>query len=59
MEVRNLAYNSDGTINMEVNHPDYGWIPFTASPDDVEGHGKLIYAEAISGALGTISPYVG
>ena len=27
-----------------VNHPDFGWIPFTADPDDVEPHGRAIWA---------------
>lgn len=58
MEVRNLQYNEYGTIDCEINHPDYGWIPFTASPDDVEGHCKTIYAEAINGDLGEIAAYV-
>jgi hypothetical protein len=34
MEIRNPIYNVFGTIDCEINHPDYGWIPFTASPDD-------------------------
>lgn len=37
MEYRNPVFNSDGGIDCEINHPTYGWIPFTASPtDDVE-----------------------
>jgi len=34
MEIRNPVYNAFGTIDCEINHPVYGWIPFTASPDD-------------------------
>jgi hypothetical protein len=34
MEIRNPVYNAFGTIDCEINHSDYGWIPFTASPDD-------------------------
>lgn len=58
METRNLKYNSCGTVDMEINHPAYGWIPFTASPDDTEAHGKELYAAAIAGTLGIITPYV-
>ena len=34
MEFRNPAYNAYGTIDCEINHPQYGWIPFTADPND-------------------------
>ena len=34
MEIRNPVYNAFGTIDCEINHPQFGWIPFTASPDD-------------------------
>lgn len=54
MEFRNCIYNRTGTIDCEINHPQYGWIPFTASPDDSEEHGRAIYAEAIKG---TVAPY--
>lgn len=30
-------------IDCEINHPRYGWIPFTASPDDVEAHGREVF----------------
>lgn len=46
MRIRNTKYNVHGTINCEIEHPKYGWIPFTASPDDVEAHGRAIFAEA-------------
>lgn len=32
--VRNPAYNADGYINLEINHPDYGWIPYTLNMSD-------------------------
>ena len=40
---------------MEIEHPTYGWIPFTASPNDTEQLGKDLYAQAIAGTLGTIA----
>jgi len=55
METRNPRLNQNGTIDCEINHPDYGWIPFTASPDDVEEHGLAIYSELISGKSGSIA----
>lgn len=60
MLTRNLQYaNQEGTlIDMEIEHPTYGWLPFTASPDDVEEYGRAIYQEAKEGKLGDIAPYV-
>jgi len=57
MQVKNLKYKYDA-IDMEIDHPDYGWIPFTASPDDVEPLGVELYNKAINGDLGEIEPYV-
>jgi len=34
MEFRNSAYNEHGTIDCEINHPDYGWIPHTIPADE-------------------------
>ena len=33
-------------------------MPFTASPDDVEPHGREIYARAVAGEFGVVAPYV-
>ena len=58
MEAKNLQYNALGSIDMEINHPDYGWIPFTASIDDTEQLGKDLYTLAVAGELGVIADYV-
>jgi hypothetical protein len=58
MEARNLRYNWLGTVDMEINHSTYGWIPFTASPEDTEEHGRTLYAQALDGDFGAIAPYV-
>jgi hypothetical protein len=55
MEIRNIQFNAFGTIDCEIDHPEYGWIPFTASPDDVEEHGRLIYDAALAASP---TPYV-
>lgn len=34
MKFRNATLNEDGSANCEINHPDYGWIPFTARRGD-------------------------
>ena len=43
MNYRNAAYNAIGTIDCEIEHPNFGWIPFTADPNDVEPHGREIF----------------
>ena len=37
-EVRNAAsLQSDNTcMDVEINHPDYGWIPYTLDPSDTD-----------------------
>lgn len=44
VETRNAFLNDDGTIDCELNHPHLGWVPFTASANDVEQHGRQIHA---------------
>jgi hypothetical protein len=56
MNTRNPVYNYLGTIDCEIEHPDYGWIPFTASPNDVEPHGVEIFNSLV--AAGTVTAYV-
>lgn len=53
MEYRKAAWNKSGGIDMEVNHSELGWIPFTARSDDPEKHGRDLY----SAARGTAVPY--
>jgi len=56
MEFRNCKYTESGNIDCEINHPEFGWIPFTASPNDCEEHGREIYAEAIKGEVAPYEP---
>lgn len=42
-EYRNVILNEDGSIDCEINHPVFGWIPFTARANDIELHGRIIY----------------
>jgi len=32
--VKNPAYNSDGHVDLEVKHPEHGWIPYTLDMSD-------------------------
>jgi hypothetical protein len=56
MNYKNPIYTEAGSIDCEIEHPDYGWIPFTASPDDCEAHGRELFAHIE--ANGAIKPYV-
>lgn len=58
---KNLKYSNptNTTVDMEIEHPEWGWIPFTASPNDTEASGRELYAKAIAGDLGDIAPYDG
>lgn len=60
MQARNLIWvNADSTlIDMIVTHPRFGEIPFTASPHDVEPHGRELFARAVAGDFGPVAEYV-
>lgn len=55
MKFRNAQFIVSGAVDCEIEHPKYGWIPFTASPDDVEDLGRQIFAAA----KGAAAPYAG
>jgi hypothetical protein len=48
MDIRNPIYTKDGQIDCEINHPIYGWVPFTADQNDIEDHGRKIYNKALA-----------
>lgn len=52
MNYKNAKYNENGTIDCEIEHPDYGWIPTTASLNDSET------AELFNRAKSTASEYI-
>lgn len=58
MEYRNPTYTRTGLIDCEINHPVYGWIPFTVDPEDTGAQFdvKELYDRII--ANGGIEPYV-
>ena len=56
MEFRNPVYNSDGTIECEVEFPPGIWGPFTAGEHDPELHGRELFGDIV--AAGGIAPYV-
>lgn len=59
INARNPIYSSENqdAIDVEYEHPEYGWVPFTARPDDVEELGQQIYEMAKRGDFGAVAPY--
>jgi len=59
MNYRNAKYyNDEGVINCEIEHPDYGWIPYTLHPDDTDmtvNNDDLLVAMA---KADDVAPYV-
>lgn len=51
-EVRNaVSLQSDNLrMDVEINHPDYGWIPYTLDPDDTD---TTIDNDAVMALIGT------
>lgn len=47
-------------INCEILISQFGneMLPFTASPNDIEAHGRAIFADIFSGKYGLIAEYV-
>jgi hypothetical protein len=52
-------YNANGSITLLATFP---WlseeVPFSASPNDSEAHGRELYQRAMNGEFGPIAPYV-
>jgi hypothetical protein len=57
MEFRNARRNVFGTIDCEINHPIYGWISFTADPNDIEPLGNEVFNAARPLATAYVEPY--
>jgi hypothetical protein len=58
MDIRNAKYNAFGTIDCEIEHPVFSWIPFTANPDDVDPIGADVFNAAQSNAAAYVAPVI-
>lgn len=58
MNARNPQHAPSGVINLEIEHATYGWIPFSASPNDSDKRGRDLYQRAIDGEFGAIELYI-
>ena len=45
-------------INLDITIDGCGDVPFTASPDDSEAHGRELFARASSGKFGMVAEYI-
>jgi hypothetical protein len=56
-DARNASYiDADGSIDCEINHPEYGWIPYTLRDSDTD---TTVDNEAVKAILGSnITAYV-
>jgi hypothetical protein len=54
------ANEAQTMIDCEITTSQFGneILPFTASPSDVEPHGRAIFADIVSGVYGPIAEYV-
>ncbi|QPC87145.1 DUF4376 domain-containing protein [Mesorhizobium sp. NBSH29] len=43
VEYRNATHSRDGMVDCEVNHPEYGWLPYSASAADETDFGKRVW----------------
>lgn len=48
MEIRSAKYTEHGMIDCEIDHPVYGWVPFTAVNNDQDQFSARIFAAALA-----------
>lgn len=58
MKYRNAKYTATGLIDCEINHPEFGWIPFTADPADTGAQFNVAELVAQIESDGNIAAYV-
>ena len=60
MNYRNAKYiNENGWIDCEIEHPDYGWIPYTLDPADTDmtiNNDDLLAAMTANGDIAAYVP---
>ncbi len=58
MQYRNARYVSETVIDCEINHEDFGWIPYTLSPEDTDQTVDNDSLLSTMEAAGDVEPYV-
>ncbi|EBN1942762.1 DUF4376 domain-containing protein [Salmonella enterica] len=58
LAVKEAVYTENGFIVCQVHVDGFDdFIPFTASPDDTEEHGRHLYADLKAGKYGPVAPF--
>ncbi|PUF36867.1 hypothetical protein DAX92_13080 [Salmonella enterica subsp. enterica] len=58
LAAKDAVYTENGMINALVHFEGFDdFIPFTASPDDPEAHGRQLYADLKAGKYGPVAPF--
>ena len=59
LRISNPRYAAAGhsAVDVDLNLEDGRVLPFTASPNDPEPHGRQLYADLAEGKHGPIAPY--
>ncbi|EDV4827894.1 DUF4376 domain-containing protein [Salmonella enterica] len=58
ISARNGVYTENGLINCLVHFEGFDdFIPFTASPDDTEEHGRTLFADLKADKYGPVTPF--
>ena len=58
MEWRNPRYNAAGSVDVDLLHPKYGWIPFTVDAADKFARFDVVALMRDISAQGQVAPYV-
>ena len=58
MEYRNAKYLDGARIDCEINHPTFGWIPFTCDPTDTGAAFDVVALYAAMAADSATASYV-
>lgn len=58
MNAKEPKFNASGSIDLILEHPTFGWIPFTAAENDSTQLGREMYGKAINGDFGAVAIYV-
>jgi hypothetical protein len=58
MEYRNAKHIGQNRIDCEINHPTYGWIPFTCDPEDTGARFDVAELHSRMAADPATAPYI-
>lgn len=56
VEGRHARWIDADTIDLELEHPALGWIPYTARRADPEPFGREVFEAAAAGEFGPVAP---